>query len=137
MSPWRSRHRLPMRRSNTCVALLPITCAIRSPQDVVWHFSGVRPLFDDGADEATEATRDYVITQDRGNWRKIDQHLWRQNNDLPKTGGRSFDLVDQTAKKKTRSGQPTRRCPAATPATQFEQLLAKATTDFPFVEPVT
>ena len=32
---------------------------------MVWHFSGIRPLFNDGASEATEATRDYVITQDR------------------------------------------------------------------------
>ncbi|MEM6461868.1 MAG: glycerol-3-phosphate dehydrogenase [Pseudomonadota bacterium] len=31
------------------------------PEDVVWTFSGVRPLFDDGASAAQEATRDYVI----------------------------------------------------------------------------
>ena len=30
--------------------------------DIVWSFSGVRPLYDDGANSATEATRDYVIT---------------------------------------------------------------------------
>jgi glycerol-3-phosphate dehydrogenase len=30
-------------------------------EDVVWSFSGVRPLFDDGASAAQEATRDYVI----------------------------------------------------------------------------
>lgn len=29
--------------------------------DIVWSFSGVRPLYDDGASEAQEATRDYVI----------------------------------------------------------------------------
>ena len=33
-------------------------------QDVVWTYSGVRPLFDDGATRAQEATRDYVIRQD-------------------------------------------------------------------------
>ncbi|MCT7375613.1 glycerol-3-phosphate dehydrogenase [Chelativorans salis] len=31
------------------------------PEDVVWSFSGVRPLFDDGASKAQEATRDYVL----------------------------------------------------------------------------
>src|SRR6202035_5452578 len=31
-----------------------------SPQDVVWTYSGVRPLYDDGASEAKAATRDYV-----------------------------------------------------------------------------
>lgn len=33
-------------------------------EDVVWTYSGVRPLFDDGASKAQEATRDYVIKRD-------------------------------------------------------------------------
>lgn len=33
-------------------------------QDVVWTYSGVRPLYDDGASKAQEATRDYVLTLD-------------------------------------------------------------------------
>ena len=32
--------------------------------DVVWSYSGVRPLYDDGAKSATAATRDYVLTVD-------------------------------------------------------------------------
>jgi glycerol-3-phosphate dehydrogenase len=32
--------------------------------DVVWSFSGVRPLYDDGAGEAKAATRDYVFELD-------------------------------------------------------------------------
>ncbi|PIE13022.1 MAG: glycerol-3-phosphate dehydrogenase [Rhodobacterales bacterium] len=31
------------------------------PADVVWTYSGVRPLYDDGAGSATAATRDYVL----------------------------------------------------------------------------
>ena len=31
------------------------------PRHVVWTYSAVRPLFDDGASQAQEATRDYVI----------------------------------------------------------------------------
>lgn len=31
-------------------------------EDVVWTYSGVRPLYDDGAKSATAATRDYVLT---------------------------------------------------------------------------
>ena len=34
------------------------------PADVVWTFSGVRPLYDDGASKAQEATRDYVLKVD-------------------------------------------------------------------------
>ncbi|KMO44527.1 glycerol-3-phosphate dehydrogenase [Methylobacterium tarhaniae] len=32
--------------------------------EVVWTYSGVRPLYDDGASKAQEATRDYVLTLD-------------------------------------------------------------------------
>ncbi len=32
--------------------------------DIVWRFSGVRPLYDDGASSATAATRDYVLSLD-------------------------------------------------------------------------
>ncbi len=33
--------------------------------DVVWTYSGVRPLYDDGAKSATAATRDYVLSLDQ------------------------------------------------------------------------
>lgn len=35
-----------------------------TPDDVVWTYSGVRPLYDDGASSATAATRDYVLSVD-------------------------------------------------------------------------
>jgi glycerol-3-phosphate dehydrogenase len=35
-----------------------------TPDDVVWAYAGVRPLYDDGASEARAATRDYVFELD-------------------------------------------------------------------------
>lgn len=35
-----------------------------TPADVVWSYSGVRPLYDDGASAAQAATRDYVLVLD-------------------------------------------------------------------------
>ena len=35
-----------------------------SKKDIVWSYSGVRPLYDDGAMSATAATRDYVLSLD-------------------------------------------------------------------------
>ncbi len=35
-----------------------------TPDQVVWTYSGVRPLYDDGASKAQAATRDYVLTLD-------------------------------------------------------------------------
>ena len=36
-----------------------------SADDVVWTYSGVRPLYDDGASSATAATRDYTLKVDQ------------------------------------------------------------------------
>lgn len=45
------------------------------PDDVVWTYSGVRPLFDDGASAAQEATRDYILKVEKadqgGPWLNI------------------------------------------------------------------
>jgi glycerol-3-phosphate dehydrogenase len=38
-------------------------------EDIVWTYSAVRPLYDDGASKAQEATRDYVIKADGGGGR--------------------------------------------------------------------
>ena len=32
--------------------------------DIIWRYSGVRPLYEDGANAATSATRDYVLKED-------------------------------------------------------------------------
>ena len=34
-------------------------------EQIVWTYSGVRPLYDDGAKSATQATRDYVLSLDK------------------------------------------------------------------------
>ncbi len=36
-----------------------------SLDDIVWTYSGVRPLYDDGASSASAATRDYVLSMDK------------------------------------------------------------------------
>ena len=36
------------------------------PADVVWTYSGVRPLYDDGSVDPSAVTRDYVLKLDRG-----------------------------------------------------------------------
>jgi glycerol-3-phosphate dehydrogenase len=73
----RRRTRLPLRLRQP-VFREPVT-----PADVVWSYSGVRPLYDDGASSATAATRDYTLKVDRSGGRAGAQHLWRQDHDLP------------------------------------------------------
>jgi glycine/D-amino acid oxidase-like deaminating enzyme len=50
--------------------------------DIVWTYSGVRPLYDDGAKSATAATRDYVLSLDTMQAGPA-QRLRRQDHDLP------------------------------------------------------
>ena len=38
-----------------------------APGDVVWSYSAVRPLYNDGSSKAQDATRDYVLTEDGEN----------------------------------------------------------------------
>jgi glycerol-3-phosphate dehydrogenase len=52
-----------------CSAVSPNFAQTVVPSDVVWSFSGVRPLYDDGASEAKAATRDYVFELDGGEGR--------------------------------------------------------------------
>jgi glycerol-3-phosphate dehydrogenase len=47
-----------------CAAANQYFAAAIAPSDVVWSYSGVRPLYDDGAGEAQAATRDYVLELD-------------------------------------------------------------------------
>ena len=47
-----------------CVSVSEYLAKPVKPEDVVWTYSGVRPLYDDGADEAKAATRDYVFELD-------------------------------------------------------------------------
>jgi glycerol-3-phosphate dehydrogenase len=48
-----------------CAAVSEYVIRTVTPDDVVWAFSGVRPLYDDGASTAQEATRDYVLVRDK------------------------------------------------------------------------
>jgi glycerol-3-phosphate dehydrogenase len=34
------------------------------PEDVIWRYSGVRPLYDDGSDDPSAVTRDYTLRVD-------------------------------------------------------------------------
>ena len=47
-----------------CAAVTHYFARPVTPADVVWSYSGVRPLLDDGSEQASEATRDYLLDFD-------------------------------------------------------------------------
>jgi glycerol-3-phosphate dehydrogenase len=54
----------PEEISYLCAAASEYLAKPVTQEDVVWTYSGVRPLYDDGASKAQKATRDYVLTLD-------------------------------------------------------------------------
>ena len=84
---------------------------------VVWSYSGVRPLYDDGASEAQEATRDYVLKLDPSEELACaSQHFRRQDHHLSTTGGGGAgDLVARACPQRARppDGPVKTRCPEA------------------------
>jgi glycerol-3-phosphate dehydrogenase len=54
----------PAEVSYLCDAVSGYLSAPVTPDQVVWTYSGVRPLYDDGASSAQKATRDYVLDLD-------------------------------------------------------------------------
>ena len=83
--------------------------------DIVWTYSGVRPLYDDGASKAQEATRDYVLKADGGDGRRAaPQYLRRQDHHLS-PAGRSDAGEDRGSSRHARAsrGPRARRCRAA------------------------
>ncbi len=54
----------PQERDYLCAFASKYFKTAITPDDVVWTYSGVRPLYNDGAKSATAATRDYVLSVD-------------------------------------------------------------------------
>ena len=66
-----------------------------TPDELVWSFSGVRALYDDGAGRPEDVTRDYMLTLDQKVRRGAAAHdLWRQDHH-PSPAGGSGDGADR------------------------------------------
>ena len=61
--------------------------------DIVWTYSGVRPLYDDGASKAQEATRDYVLKADGGAARRRSSTSSAARS--PPTGGSPKSMLEK------------------------------------------
>ena len=79
----RRRDRLPVRAGE------PLLRAPVRPADVVWSYSGVRPLLEDEAGDPAAVTRDYLLELDTAA-RAVAVRLGRQDHHLPQArrGGR-------------------------------------------------
>lgn len=61
-----SAHCTPEEAQYLCTAVSRQFRREITPAEIVWSYSGVRPLFDDGTDDPSAVTRDYVLKLDTG-----------------------------------------------------------------------
>ncbi|OWX99375.1 glycerol-3-phosphate dehydrogenase [Thioclava sp. F1Mire-8] len=107
-----------------------------TPDDVVWTYSGVRPLYEDGASSATAATREYVLSLDAPTGQPAALHVF---------GGKitTYRRLAEDALAKLRPHLPGMGGPwtkdARLPGGDFapeevEAKIAKLSQDYPFVD---
>ncbi|WP_414472012.1 glycerol-3-phosphate dehydrogenase [Microvirga sp. M2] len=106
-------------------------------EDVVWTYSGVRPLYDDGASRAQEATRDYVLVLEAPEG---------QPPMLSVFGGKitTYRRLAEAALDRLKDHLPTLRKPAWTgasalpggdfPRNGYAALVGEACAEYPFLE---
>ncbi|MGP1254940.1 MAG: glycerol-3-phosphate dehydrogenase [Kiloniellales bacterium] len=125
-----------------CTAVSEYLAKPVMPDQVVWTYSGVRPLYDDGASKAQEATRDYVLTLERGSEETSAPAL------LNVFGGKitTYRRLAEAALTKLQEALPVKGKPwtAGTtlpggdfPVEGFESLVARLMEDYAFLQPAT
>ncbi|MBX3584259.1 MAG: glycerol-3-phosphate dehydrogenase [Rhizobiaceae bacterium] len=107
-----------------------------TPADIVWTYSGVRPLYDDGASKAQEATRDYVLKVDHPQgqaplidifggkittYRRLSEHMLEKIGHALGVKGKSW-----TAEAPLPGGD--------FPATGFDAQVRRLRDDYPFLD---
>jgi glycerol-3-phosphate dehydrogenase len=100
--------------------------------DIVWTYAGVRPLFDDGASAATEATRDYVLRLADGAGAPVVNVFGGKLTTYRRLAQKVVDMIGEKIGRKggqwTRSGA----LPGGDfPTTGYEALAAELVQDYP------
>ncbi|MGF7005927.1 glycerol-3-phosphate dehydrogenase [Aminobacter sp. BE322] len=106
------------------------------PEHIVWTYSGVRPLYDDGASKAQEATRDYVLKADGGNGQAPIVNVF--GGKITTYRRLAESMLEIIEKRLGRKGQPW-TATAALPggefeATAFDAEVAKLKAAYPFLD---
>ncbi len=105
-------------------------------EDVVWTYSGVRPLYDDGASAAQETTREYVIKTDgEGNGTLINVFGGKLTT-YRRLGEAILERIEDALGKKKPAWTAHSTLPGGDfPVTGFEALCAELGSEYSFVPP--
>jgi glycerol-3-phosphate dehydrogenase len=110
-------------------------------KDIVWTYSGVRPLYDDGASEAQEATRDYVLrlNEERATGEPPIANIFGGKITTYRRLAESMmEMVEDQIGRKGRPWTSKPKLPGGDfPPTSFGQLVDALTADYPWLEGAT
>jgi len=104
--------------------------------DIVWSYAGVRPLFDDGASAATEATRDYVLKLDAADGAPPLVNVFGGKlTTYRRLSQRVVDMIGESIGRKGTQWTRGATLPGGDfPATGYEQLVADLGGEYPALE---
>jgi len=109
------------------------------PADVVWTYSGVRPLFHDGAGDAQAATRDYVLELDERDGVPLLSIFGGKITTYRRLAQHALDKLEPYLGARARANRHwsgTVALPGGDfPVHGFESLLADLVHDYPWLEP--
>ncbi|MEP1442230.1 MAG: glycerol-3-phosphate dehydrogenase [Hyphomicrobiales bacterium] len=105
-------------------------------EDMVWNYSGVRPLYDDGASSAQEATRDYTLKLDEGSNGEASMVniFGGKITTFRKLAESMMDIVEEQIGAKEPEWTNGATLPGGEFKTEdYDSLIAKLTNDYPFL----
>ena len=103
---------------------------------IVWSYSGVRPLYDDGASEAQEATRDYVLKPDPAEGAPLINIFGGKITTYRRLSESMLELIEARLGKKAAAWTHRAALPGGDfPADGFDAQVARLQADYPFLDP--
>ncbi|MBU4528314.1 MAG: glycerol-3-phosphate dehydrogenase [Hoeflea sp.] len=104
--------------------------------EIVWTYSGVRPLYDDGASAAQEATREYVIKPDPGEGAPLLNIFGGKITTYRKLSESMLELIEARLGKKSAPWTHRAALPGGDfPADGFDAEVARLQAQYPFLAP--
>lgn len=102
---------------------------------IVWTYSGVRPLYDDGASEAQEATRDYVLKPDPAEGAPLINIFGGKITTARKLAESMLELIEDRLGKKSAPWTHRAALPGGDfPPNGFDDQVARLHSDYPFLD---
>lgn len=107
------------------------------PDDIVWTYSGVRPLYDDGASAAQEATRDYVLREDgEGDAPRVINIFGGKITTYRKLAESMLSKIEDVLGKRQPAWTATSSLPGGDfDVNSFNELVAQVLAKYPFLDP--